>query len=44
MHAWPQGELESLRAQADIWRSGAADEADKLKAENKVLRNQLNTR
>lgn len=33
-----------MRAQTDIWRSSKNDEAEKLKQENQLLRNQLTTR
>lgn len=39
-----QDELEGLRQQRDIWRNASSNEQDKLKAENTLLRSQLQTR
>ncbi|KAG2485792.1 hypothetical protein HYH03_015503 [Edaphochlamys debaryana] len=39
-----QAELESVRSQADIWRSSKDGESEKLKQENNLLRSQLTTR
>ncbi|GFR50278.1 hypothetical protein Agub_g12465 [Astrephomene gubernaculifera] len=39
-----QAELEGMRSQADIWSSSKDDEAEKLKQENALLRNQLAAR